>query len=214
MSVDLTLVRTKRELLTPSMFSRALAEHARVSGARGARGPRATMRGQEIRLAVDLLLDDGACSGFLLDFAGQGARVRGTAHGPSSAALVWAFQTLAQAIKCRLSDTDSGVDIDIAPDAHRAAATTYLEAYDAEVLGDRRRRAGQEPDGPAFVAWLAREEHIALASPAIDVGRELPLDDASAVYDLLFQSDAVDDVFVSERELMTLLARYRARTLE
>jgi len=198
----------------PATFSRAFAVLAKVSGALGARGPKATMHGQEIRLAVDLLLDDGACSGFLLDFAAQGARVRGTAHGPSSAALLWAFHTLAQTLKCRLSDTDSGADIDIAPDAHRAAATAYLQSYDAEVLSDRRKRAGHEPDGHAFVAWLAREEHIALASPAIDVGPDLPLDDASAVYDVLFNSDAVDDVFVSERELITLLARYRARTLK
>jgi hypothetical protein len=214
MSVDLTLVRTKGGPLTPVTFSQALAVLARVSGALGPRGPRATMRGQEIRLAVDLPLDDGACTGFLLDFAGQGARVRGTAHGPSAPALVWAFHTLAQTCKCRLSDTDSRLDIDIAPDAHRAAATTYLQAHDAEVLGDRRKGAGQEPDGQAFVAWLAREEHIALASPAGDVGQDLPLDDASAVYERLFDSDAVEDVFVSERELATLLARYRARTLQ
>lgn len=212
MSVGLTLLRTKGEPLTPATFSQTLAVFAKVSGALGERGPKATMRGQDLRLAVDLLLDDAACSGFLLDFAGQGARVHGTAHGPSSDALVWAFHTLAQALKCRLTDTDSGADIDIAPDAHRAAATAYLRAYDAEVLSDRRKRSGQDPDGREFVAWLAREEHIAIASS--DLGQDLPLDDASALYEMLLESDAVDDVFVSERELITLLARYRARTLK
>lgn len=214
MSVDLTLVRTKGEPLTPATFSQALAVLAKVSGALGARGPKATMRGQELRLAVDLLLDDAACSGFLLDFAGQGARVRGTAHGPSSAALLWGLHTLAQTSKCRLTDTDSGADVEIAPDAHRAAAITYLQAYDAEVLKERRTRAGQDPDGDEFVAWLAREEHIALASTASSLGQDLALDDASALYEALLESDAIDDVFVSERELITLLARYRARTLK
>jgi hypothetical protein len=67
------------------------------------------------------------------------------------------------------------------------------------------------PDGREFIDWLAREEHIALASTDDAFGKELPLDDATALYEILLDSDAIDDVFVSERELTMLLARYRAR---
>jgi hypothetical protein len=87
-----------------------------------------------------------------------------------------------------------------------------VDGYEALVLASRARKGdgGGEGDGRAFLAWLAREEHVALADGADELGETLPLDDAEALYERLLESDAVDDVFVSERELARLLARFRA----
>ena len=92
---------------------------------------------------------------------------------------------------------------------HREAAVAYLAAYEADVEATRRKQG--DDDGEGFLAWLVREEHIALAEGAGALGAELPMQDARALYEMLLESDEVDDVFVSERELSSLLGRYNAR---
>ncbi|MDF2694364.1 MAG: hypothetical protein K0S65_2747 [Labilithrix sp.] len=218
MSVDLILNQTNASgPLVPSTLTGALGLLAKLAGAHA---PKATMRGQELRIAAELPLSDAACTAFLLDFVGQGRLVHGVAHGPSAAALVWAFHALARAVKCTLRDNELEHDVAPDPDAHRDAAASYLAEYEAGVRQHRRPRhlhaEEEEPGGEAaaLLAWLAREEHIALASesaPVAALAQELPLDDPSALYEMLLDSDAVDDVFVSERELTSLIARFRAR---
>lgn len=191
--------------LVPSRFTEVFALLAKLGTM-----PRATMRGQELRLAVALSLEDDACAAFLLDFPAQGRRVRGTARGPCSDLLVWAFHRLAASLRCRLTDADDR-EIEPAPDEHHAKALAYLAAYEADVRAHRRRLDDDEDDGIAFLAWLAREELVALATDAAAVGPGLPMHDVPALYERLLESDAVEDVFVSERELGWLAARFRAR---
>jgi hypothetical protein len=210
MSIDLTLLQTNASgPLLPSRLAMAFTQLAKLPGR--AQAPNGTMRGQELRLALALSLDDDACAAFMLDFGGQGHRVRGAAHGPSSTLLSWAFHALAASLKCTLHDADAGQDVDTNPEAHRAAALAYLADYEAEVRANQRKGV-DEGDGDAFLSWLVREEHIALAEDAGALGTTLPMDDASALYEMLLESDAVEDVFVSETELTALLARFRART--
>ncbi len=87
--------------------------------------PRAKLRGQELRLALSLSLDDDACAGFVLDFAGQGARIEATAQGASAPLLVWAFHALATATKCEV--------VAPTPPPSLAEARAYLEVYEADV---------------------------------------------------------------------------------
>lgn len=189
--------------LVPARFSQTLAMLSRIPGALPS--PRATMRGQQIQLAVELSLDDDAGAAFLLDFPAQGARVSGQAHGPGAALLTWAFHALATSLKCRLVVDDE--EMVPAPDEHRGLALAYLADYEAEVKESRRTR---DDDAASFVAWLAREEHLALEK-GVALPEELSLDDASALYEALLESDAVADVFVSEKEHASLLQRFRAR---
>lgn len=185
-----TLHRTPRSGdLLPARFTQVLG---------GLRVPRAVVRGQELRVAATLDVEDAAAASFRLDFAAQGARVSGEARGPSRVLLVWAFHAIAEATKARLVVDDA--DVSPEPAAHREAALAYLADYEAEV-------ASSPLGGAAFVDWLAREGQIELAGPAKDVA----LDDASALYEALLEDDAVADVFLSERELASMLERFRAR---
>lgn len=165
--------------------------------------PRAKLRGQELRLARRLSLDDDACAGFVLDFAGQGARIESHARGASAPLLAWAMRELGTATKAELVDDDAPelVDDD-APE--RDAALAYLADYESHV--EAMRDSGGERDGAAFIRWLAREELI-VARP--DAFEDLPLDDATRAYERLLDDDAVEDIFLSERELARLLARFR-----
>jgi hypothetical protein len=179
------------------------------------------MRGQVLRLAKTLLTDDEASAGFMLEFIGQGRLVRGSAIGPSGDLLAWGMHALAARVPCTLRDEEDDATLDPDPGAHLDAAMAYLAAYEAEVREDRvlpsiRRSAPAEANaGARFVRWLAREEHLVLASddgPDADaLGASLTLADAPAVYEALLDSDAIGEVFVSETELTTLLARFRAR---
>ena len=94
MAKDFRLDSDTRMLLP----ARVLQVFARVSA------PRVTMRGQELRLARALSLDDAACAGFVLDFVGQGARVVASAHGPSASLLGWALHTIAASTKSSLEE--------------------------------------------------------------------------------------------------------------
>ncbi len=170
------------------------------------------MRGQVLRLALDLPPDDDACVAFALGFSGQGARVRGESHGPSADVLAWAFHALAAMTHCTLVETDGGAAIEPRPDGYRDAAVAYLAADEAEVRADREGRSTRhEEDGAALLDWLAREEHIALAGDARELGATLAMSDASALYAQLLESEIVEDVFMSETELRALLARFKAR---
>src|SRR5262249_3538729 len=136
----------------------------------------------------------------VLDFVGQGARVEVTANGASATLLIWAFHALA---------SDAKADL-VAPNADRRAAMEYLAAYEKDVVATRD--AGLNLDGEAFVAWLVREEALALGGPPGEFA-DLPLEDASSTYERLLDSDTVEDLFVSERELIRLLQRFLARQL-
>lgn len=214
MSTQLTLQQTNASgSLLPATFAQALSRLANVHASTPT--PRGVMYGQELRLALGLSSTDPACAAFLLDFAGQGRRVTGSAHGPSAALLTWAFHVLARSLRCTLLDATVGQEIASTPEAHRAAAVDYLTAYEADVQASRTRRADDE-DGAVFLAWLAWEEHIVLtaddAGAVQALGAALPMGDAPALYELLLESEAVEDVFVSERELASLLTRFAART--
>lgn len=208
MTLDLTLLQTTASgPLLPTKLAQAFA----LLGTRksGVPTPKAAMHGHELCVALDGSPDDAVACGFLLDFAAQGARVRGAAHGPSAPALAWALHTLAAALKCTLHDGIANADAAPVPDAYRAAAVAYLTGYEAEVRATRE--ADDEDAAAAFLDWLAREEHVALGGDVSELAAELPMDDASALYEMLLESDDVDDVFVSESELAALLARFRAR---
>lgn len=203
--IELTLHHTHASgRLLPARFAQVFALVAKTSPA----APRGTIHGQELLLGVALHPEDGAAAGFPLEFLGQGARVKASARGPSAALLTWAMHALAAQVRGRLVDEADGAEVAAEPDRHRDAALAYLEVYEADVLATRRSRA--EADGAGFVAWLAREELLEPA-PAGALGTPLPLDDAAALYELLLESEAIEDVFVSERELTRLLERYRAR---
>lgn len=210
MATELILERTHASgPLLPARLAQGLAQIAKVSPV----APRGALHGQELRLAFALSPDDAACPAFMLDIVGQGRRVTSSARGPSAALLVWAFHALAASVDCALLDASTGEAIQVTPDEHRDAALAYLTRHEADVRATRRARADVEP-GVEFLAWLAREEHIALAAAgdeAAALGCALPMDDASRAYELLLESDAVEDVFVSERELGWLLGRFRAR---
>jgi hypothetical protein len=193
--------------LLPATLTRALVKQT---------APRATLKGQVLRVASALTLDDDACAAFMLDFPAQGDRVRASANGPSAELLVWAFHVLAETLDCTLLEGEQGEAdaVDADPDVHREAAMAYLARHEADVLAARRTpEAGTSPQ--AFLAWLAREEHIALAAeegPDVDaLASALPMKDAGALYEMLLESEIVDDVFVSERELVTALERFLAR---
>ncbi|WP_146654421.1 hypothetical protein [Labilithrix luteola] len=210
--------------LLPTRFGTTLGVLEKTSFGQG---PRGTMRGQDLRLALTLSLDDDACVAFALDFARQGAVVTGTAHGPSAPLLRWALHALATALKCTLHDAELGEDVTPDADAHRAGAIAYLTAYESDVKASRKQhllrrrseRAGDgaetSTEGAELLAWLAKEEHIALSDSADDLralADQLPLEDPAGLYEMLIDTDAVDDVFVSEKELKSLVARFRART--
>lgn len=195
MTTDLILEQTSVRLL-PALLTTAFAKPS--PGA-----PRGAMHGQELWLALTLSLDDAACAAFMLDFVGQGRRVKASARGPSTALLVWAFHALAASLGCALLENDARVTP--TPDVHRDTAIAYLTAYEADVRATRRAR-DEDPRG--FLSWLAHEEHIVLAG---EPPSDLPMDDPAALYELLLECDAIEDVFVSERELTSLLGRYRAR---
>jgi hypothetical protein len=192
--------------LVPSRFKQVLALPPKREPA-----PRATMRGQELRLAVALSLDDDACAAFLLDFPAQGRRARGTARGPSSELLFWAFHALAASLRCTLTDVERGPEIEADPEEHRLRALDYLSGYEAEVRAHREKREDDVDDGVAFLEWLAREELIVLAAGAAAIGASLPMCAGPALYERLLDSEAVEDVFVSERELGWLRSRFLAR---
>lgn len=160
--------------------------------------PRAKLRGQQLVVALDMSLDDEAAVGFVLDFAGQGARIEAVAHGASEPLLAWALAELARELKAERRG-EGAID--------RAAAMAYLEAYEAEVAESRESPPESESD--AFVSSLAHEKLIEVRVGA--TFDELPLDDAARVYELLLDHEDVEDIFVSERELTRLLARFRAR---
>jgi len=200
MTTELTLIANAKGLLLPLRFDHALALAKKLAPSL----PSGVVVGQELRLALRLALDDAACAGFVLDFAGQGSRVIGSAHGPSAALLAWALHSVAEKLGCGLEE--EGATIAPAPAKHRDAAIAYLERYEAAVLAARREPPDPDPD--AFVRWLAREEHVALADEA--TFEDLPLDNPEALYEQLLESDGIDEVFVSERELSRLLTRYRA----
>lgn len=199
MAKDFRLDSDARTLL-PARVLGALTLAAKLSPS----VPQATMRGQELRLARALSLDDGACASFVLDFAGQGTRIVGTAHGPSAALLAWALHTIAASTKCALAE--DGDSVSPSPEAHRDAALAYLDAYEADVVASRKRG---ELDGDAFVAWLTREELVE-TEPGGDFA-DLPMDDPERLYELLLEDEHVADVFLSERELARALERFRAR---
>src|SRR5262249_9439866 len=154
------------------------------------------------RLARSLDVGDAACAGFVLDFAAQGARVHGSARGPSAALLAWALHGIAEKLGCLLEEGDAR----ITPAPALVGATPHPPSYEGLVLATRSGHRDPGPD--AFVRWLAREEHVALAGDAHFA--DLRLDDAEALYEQLLDNEAVDEVFVSERELARLLARFKA----
>jgi hypothetical protein len=195
---------TASGLLVPARLAQALVQLAKGPG----KTPRGSMHGQELRLGLTLEPNDAAAAAFMLDIVGQGRRVTAAANGPSAALLAWAFHALATSLKCTLLDGEGESAIVPAPDDHREAAIAYLTAYESEVHA--ARRGEEEERGADLLAWLAREGHLLLAQKgAVDID-EL-LDQPAALYELLLESDAIDDVFVSERELGWLVARYRAR---
>jgi hypothetical protein len=197
MAKELTLRSSTRGVLVPARIEQAF----HLGGERSSSTPRGRMRGQELRLALALDLDDPACVGFALDFAGQGARVTASARGPSGALLTWAFHAIASTLSCELRLEDTVIAP--APEPHRAAALAYLAQYETEVRDD------EDVSGDAFVKWLAREEHVELSANASF--EDLPMDDAEQLYELLLESAGVVDVFLSERELARLLERFKAR---
>jgi len=201
MAKELGLRSSTRGVLVPTKLAQALDTAAKQSPS----APRGRMRGQELRLARSLDLDDAACAGFVLAFVGQGVSVTGTAYGPSAVLLEWALHAIASVLRCELLEDDA--PISAAPDVRRAAAIAYLDGYEAEVRA-ARREAG-EIDGGAFVKWLAREEQIALTPNASF--EELPMDDPERLYEHLLESEGVEEVFVSERELVRLQLRFVAR---
>jgi hypothetical protein len=212
MAIDLTLLQTHASgPHLPTKLAHALTLLATRKTTEPT--PKAAMHGHELRVALEGSLDDASCCAFLLDFGAQGARVRGTAHGPSAPALAWTLHTLAAALKCTLHDAEANADIPPAPAAYRAAAAAYLARYEDEVQATRS--GDEEEDAAAFLDWLAREEHIAIAPDGIAgitaSTASLSLEDASALYEMLLESNAVEDVFVSESELTSLLGRFRAR---
>lgn len=160
--------------------------------------PRAKLRGQELRIANKLSLDEDACAGFVLDFAAQGGRIEATAHGASAPLLTWALHEIGVTVKAEL--------VGDAVSADREAAMRYLDDYEAWVDGVR----GTELDGDGLVKRLAQEELIVVGETASDHFAELPLDDAARTYEALLEDDAIEDIFVSERELSRLLSRFRA----
>jgi hypothetical protein len=205
MATELTLRQTSASgPLIPSRCTQAFGLMAKLSPSL----PRGAMRGQELRLALALPLDDDACAAFLLDFAGQGARIEAAWHGPSAALLAWALHALAATLKCDLVVGGAGAGKAAPePESHRAAAVGYLEAYEADVRASRKQK--KDLDGNAFVAWLALEEHVALGETGGFA--DLPLDDAPRLYEMLLESDGIEDIFVGERQLTRLLAQFKAR---
>lgn len=193
-------------LLLPGLFAQTLSVlHKTMPDA-----PHGAVRGQELRLTLAMKFDDAACAAFVLDFAGQGQRVEAAAHGPSASLLGWAFHAIAAATKGDLLEDNAPITPD--PASHHAAALAYLETYEADVRESRKVRI--DLTIAAFVAWLVREEHVALADVvAEDAFADFPLDDAPRLYELLLESDAMDDVFISERDLARLLSRFNARAL-
>ena len=195
--------------LVPARFVQVLGTLAKIPGT--SPSPRATMHGQELRLGVALSLADSACAAFLLDFPAQGARVSAEARGPSSALLAWGMHAIGLALKCRLvdvNDDDEEEDERPAnPETYREAAMAYLAVYEADV---RASRKAHDHSVERFLTWLARDEQIELVSPAV-LPEGLSLDDAPALYEALLESDAVADVFLSERELSSFVGRFRAR---
>jgi hypothetical protein len=183
--------------IVPTRITQALSLLERVAPG----SPRGRMHGQELRLSLSLSLDDDACAGFLLDFVGQGSRVKGSTRGPSQALLAWAFHAIAGTIKCTLEEADAPMTP--AAEPHRDAAIAYLSTYEAEV----RRGA---TDGTSFLRWLAREGQIVLRGDPSALGAELPMEAPPALYEMLLEADGVDEVFASEREVAALLARFHA----
>lgn len=188
--------------IVPTRIAQAFSVLSRIPGAPPS--PRAGMHGQELRVAISLSLDDDACAAFLLDFMGQGDRVKGSARGPSGEVLAWAFHAIAATIKCTLEEDDAPTVPDAEP--HRDAAMAYLSVYEGEV------RQGAT-DGTSFLRWLAREGHIVLSGDPSALGAELPMEAPPALYEMLLDAEGVDEVFASEREVAALLARFHARAL-
>jgi hypothetical protein len=200
MSIELTLRSTPESgLLVP----------ARLTESFGISIPRGRAQGSELRLAIDLSLDDAACATLVLDHVGQGRRVRSSAHGPGEPLLAWAFHAVAATTGAELFDGDGEQRIEPSPGTFRDAALIYLTRHEAGVEAARQGRV--DAGGVGFLDWLAEEEHVALGGDARELAAALPMDDAVALYEMLLESDEVDDVFVSERELAGLLSRYRAR---
>lgn len=167
------------------------------------------MRGQELRVSIDLALEDDACAAFMLDFPAQGARVHGTTSGRASIVLSWAFHALAKTLGCSLVDAATEKTVPPSPEGMVDEAMRYLAEYEAEVRASRAR-GGDVDQGAELLSWLGREGLIALADDA-ELDELLPLDDVDATYEWLLDSDLVDDVFISERELGWVLRRFLAR---
>lgn len=205
--------------LLPATLGPALTRLVvRAAGVGVPRIPRGSFVGQVLRLGIALPPEDDASVGFLLDFVGQGRCARGSAHGPSAELFAWAMHALAADLGCELAE-EEGEEIAPSPSTHLASALAYLEAYEAEVTEERAVPASLKAEGAELagrlLAWLAREEAIALGEDAASVASlaaELPMEDPAALYEKLLESDAVEDVFVSETETKSLVDRFRART--
>jgi hypothetical protein len=188
--------------IVPTRIAQAFSVLARTPGAPPS--PRGGMHGQVLRLSISLSLEDDACAAFLLDFMGQGDRVKGNTRGASEPLLAWAFYAIAATIKCTLEEDDAPVAP--AAEPHRDAAIAYLSTYEDEVRGGAT-------DGTSFLRWLSREGHIVLSGDPSALGAELPMEAPAALYEMLLDADGVDEVFASEREVAALLARFHARAL-
>ncbi|HVJ93559.1 MAG TPA: hypothetical protein VM580_27345, partial [Labilithrix sp.] len=125
-----------------------------------------------------------------------------------------AFHALAASLRCVLIDAREGHPIEANPEDPRGAALAYLSDYEADVRRARALRSTAESDdnGMGLLAWLAREGHVLLAEDPGALAATLPMEDPPLLYEMLLESDAIEDVFVSERELTDLLSRFRART--
>jgi hypothetical protein len=218
-SVDLTIHRSKASgPLMPTTVATWLERRGKTTHGRV---PQAAIAGRHLRVALDLRVEDDACAAFAVSFEGQAGRLRGTARGPSTALLEWAFHALAALLGATLDDSRSARPVTPSPETYLPKAVAYLEEYELAVAEAREALKKNEPSdatsGARFFAWLADEEQIAVAEGTsaetiAALATTLPMEDASALYEMLLESDFVDDVFVSETELEALLTRFRART--
>jgi hypothetical protein len=223
MSTDLRLRRRADGApLTPKNVELAFAEISRASELRVA------LAANVVRFRIALDEDDPEVAAIRIAFSRSGDALSGSASGRGAPLLYWSFHRLAAQLGCELEDPQAddagGV---VTPDADRyfAEARALIAGHEEDVMQGREEEDevegdeeeeddddGEEDQIRAFVGDLVRTGKVLLVS---DEAAEYAvwsgmMEDPEALYEAIIESDAVDEVFLSESEFTDLLRKFHA----
>ncbi|RYZ06766.1 MAG: hypothetical protein EOO73_14540 [Myxococcales bacterium] len=224
MSTDLILQRTA----TGPGIDRESVSQA-LAAISAAEGLRCQLAEDQLSILIGLSLPpgDARSAGVAVSYAADGSELVARTHSGSGALLYWCLHALAAKLGCGLFDPQTGgrpqpnsqgffaeakaqvmsLEKDIAAESLNSDEEGDTEA---DVAADAASAAAQLLVG--FLRSLVDAEQLALTADARELSHLAPqLKDPSALYEALLDSPLVEDIFLSESELVRALAKYRRR---